>query len=61
MTPDDVLSACLAVALVIACVGFLKLSIILAHGDVTHLFEPQWKREARELSRYIPTADEWGP
>ncbi|MGY0559486.1 hypothetical protein ACW7G2_01995 [Luteimonas sp. A277] len=61
MTPEQ--TDALAVALLVAVVIFtVPASFRLMHAiaDGRPLWEPQWKREAREFSRYVPTADEWG-
>lgn len=61
MTPaqaEVLTAAALAVVLVITIPAYMRLTIAIADGRP--LWEPQWKREARELARYIPTGDEWG-
>ena len=61
MTPEqaDALAAALLAAVVIFTVP-ASVRLMHAVADVRPLWEPQWKREARELARYIPEADEWG-
>lgn len=61
MTPEH--SEALAAALLAAVVVFtVPASFRLMHAvaDARPLWEPQWKREAREFARYVPTGDEWG-
>lgn len=60
MSYDDTIHLLLAVSMCLVAIGTMKASNAVAFGDASHLFEPQWKREARELARYIPEADEWG-
>lgn len=54
--------ALLAALLAVVCITTVPASIrlMVAITDSEPLWEPQWKREARLLARYIPEADEWG-
>lgn len=61
MTPEQ--ADALAAALLAAVVFFMvPASVRLMHAiaDSRPLWEPQWKREAREFARYVPTGDHWG-
>ena len=63
MTPDQaeaMTAALLAAVIVFTVPAMVRLTVYLASDDARPLWEPQWKREARELSRYIPVGDEWG-
>lgn len=51
----DAIFAALALSVALVMAGSIQ-----AMTESAHLFEPQWKREARELSRWIPTGDDWG-
>ena len=36
------------------------LRLAVAIVDARPLWEPRWKREAREFAAYVPVADDWG-